>query len=207
MIFIYTLEQNGTIFYVGKTKGLNKRKNAHCKKYGTNITMNLLDEVPNNEWKFWEKYWISQIKTWGFDIVNKNSGGGGPEIYSEESKAKMRKSHPGVGIKISKKLIENNHSKYYTNDIRDKMSKSQINISKPFSNNHKLNMGIAKLKDAKPVIQLDLENNPIKEWESKGLAAKWIKELTGKTSNITSQIKDCILGRQKTAFGFKWKYK
>jgi hypothetical protein len=27
------------------------------------------------------------------------------------------------------------------------------------------------------------------------------------TSNVTSQIKDCILGKQKTAFGYKWKYK
>ena len=68
-------------------------------------------------------------------------------------------------------------------------------------------MGIAKRKQAKPVLQYDLENNFIKEWESKGQAAAWIKEQTGKTSNLVSQIKDCILGRQKTAFGFKWKYK
>lgn len=26
-------------------------------------------------------------------------------------------------------------------------------------------------------------------------------------NNLVSQIKDCILGRQKTAFGYKWKYK
>ena len=30
---------------------------------------------------------------------------------------------------------------------------------------------------------------------------------TNKTSNLTSQIKDCIFGRQKTAFGYKFKYK
>jgi len=68
-------------------------------------------------------------------------------------------------------------------------------------------MGIAKRKQAKPVLQCDLENNIIKEWESKGQAAVWIKEQTNKKSNVTSQIKDCILGRQKTAFGYKWKYK
>ena len=53
----------------------------------------------------------------------------------------------------------------------------------------------------------DLEDNFITEWESKGQAAEWIKEQTGKTSNVTSQIKDCILGKQKTAFKYKWKYK
>jgi hypothetical protein len=87
------------------------------------------------------------------------------------------------------------------------MSEANKNIPKPFSDEHKQNMGIAKRKQATPVLQYDLEDNFIKEWESKGQAAKWIKEQTGKTSNVTSQIKDCILGRQKTAFKFKWKYK
>jgi hypothetical protein len=68
-------------------------------------------------------------------------------------------------------------------------------------------MGIAKRKQAKTVIQYDLSGNFIKEWESKGQAALWLKKQTGKTSNLTSQIKDCILGKQKTTFGYKWKYK
>jgi predicted hydrocarbon binding protein len=68
-------------------------------------------------------------------------------------------------------------------------------------------MGIAKRKQAIPVHQYDKQGNFIKEWESKGQAAEWVKEQTGKTSNITSQIKDCILGRQKTAYGYIWKYK
>ena len=68
-------------------------------------------------------------------------------------------------------------------------------------------MGIAKRKQATPVLQYDMNDNFITEWESKGQAAEWIKEQTGKTSNVTSQIKDCILGKQKTAFKYKWKYK
>ena len=68
-------------------------------------------------------------------------------------------------------------------------------------------MLIAKRKQAKPLLMFDLENNFIKEWKSKGQAAEWIKETTGKTSNITTQIKDCCLEKQKTAFKFKWKYK
>jgi hypothetical protein len=29
-----------------------------------------------NEWMFWETY-ISQFKTWGFDLINYTNGGGG----------------------------------------------------------------------------------------------------------------------------------
>ena len=61
------------------------------------------------------------------------------------------------------------------------------------------------LKRQNEIVYLD--DNFITEWESKGQAAEWIKEQTGKTSNVTSQIKDCILGKQKTAFKYKWKYK
>ena len=68
-------------------------------------------------------------------------------------------------------------------------------------------MLLAKRKQAKPLLMFDLEDNLIREWESKGQAAEWIKETKGKKGNLTSQIKDCIFGRQKTAFGYKWKYK
>lgn len=49
-----------------------------------------------------------------------------------------------------------------------------------------------------PIIQLDLEGNYIKEWES---TSKAHKEL-----NLTS-ILNCLKGRTKTAGGYKWKYK
>ena len=128
-------------------------------------------------------------------------------IYTEEQKQKMRKSRiKGTGDKISKTLKIRNHSQYYTQEVRDKISKGN-KIPKPFSNIHKQNIGIAKRKQAKIVLQCDLDGNVIKEWESKGQAALWIQEQTNKTSNLVSQIKDCILGRQKTAFGYKWKYK
>ena len=109
--------------------------------------------------------------------------------------------------KISKTLKERNHSQYYTEEVKNKISQGTKGKPKPFSDTHKIAMGIAKRKQAKTVLQFDLSGNVIKEWESKGQAASWIKEQTGKTSNLTSQIKDCILGRQKTAFGYKWKYK
>ncbi len=165
----------------------------------------VIDEV--EDWKFWESYWIEQFKCWGFKLENKNNGGGGPSNYTEEQKQKMKGPRPGTGEKISKTLRERNHSQYYTDEIKQKISQNNKGKPKPFSESHKIAMGIAKRKQAKPVLQCDLENNIIKEWESKGQAAVWVKEQTNKKSNVTSQIKDCILGRQKTAFGYKWKYK
>jgi len=205
MTSIYILEKNGIPFYVGKAEDVTRRKHRHYQTYGTNITLYVIDKV--KDWKFWERHYISLFKSWGFKLENKNNGGGGPEKYTEEQKQKMRKPRPGSGDKISKTLKERNHSKYYTEEVRQKISNNNKNKSKPFSEKHKQNMGIAKRKQAYSVLMYDLQDNLIKEWESKGQAAEWIKEQTGKTSNITSQIKDCILGRQKTAFKYKWKYK
>jgi len=204
MTNIYILEKNGVPFYVGKANDIIRRKHKHHQTYGNDIILTVIDKVI--DWKYWEEYWIEQFKAWGFTLLNQNKGGGGPERYTEEQKQKMRKPRKeGTGAKISK-ILKGNHTQYYTESVRQKISKGN-KIPKPFSDEHKQNMGIAKRKQATPVLQYDLNDNLIIEWESKGQAAKWIKEQTGKTSNITSQIKDCILGRQKTAYGFKWKYK
>jgi hypothetical protein len=205
MYKIYILERNGIPFYIGKAKNVIRRYHGHRRTFGLDIEFNVIDEV--EDWKFWESYWIEQFKCWGFKLENKNNGGGGPSSYTEEQKQKMRGPRPGTGEKISKTLKERNHSQYYTEEIKNKISQGTKGKPKPFSDTHKISMGIAKRKQAKTVLQCDLEGNIVKEWESKGQAASWIKEQTGKTSNLTSQIKDCILGRQKTAFGYKWKYK
>jgi hypothetical protein len=214
MINIYILERNGIPFYVGKAKNAVRRQHKHYLTFGTDIKMEVIDIVENKQWKFWEQYWICQFKSWGFKLENKNSGGGGPTEWTLKQKQDINpnriekiKNHPTRGEHISKTLKQRNHSKYYTEDIKQKMSEATKNIPKPFSNEHIQNMGIAKRKQATPVLQYDLDNNFIKEWESKGQAAEWIKQQTGKTSNIVSQIKDCILGKQKTAFKYKWKYK
>jgi hypothetical protein len=211
MTYIYLVENcYGDLnkVYIGKTR--NSRKNSHKRTYGKNITYTIIDKIFSLDHKIWkplESYWIEQFRQWGFEIMNINKKGGqGPGIYSEESKIKMRKPRKeGTGDKISKKL-KGNHSQYYTEEVRQKISQGN-KISKPFTKEHQQNMLIAKRKQAKPVLMFDLEDNLIREWESKGQAVEWIKETKGRRGNLTSQIKDAIFGRQKTAFGYKWKYK
>ena len=210
MTSIYILEKNGIPFYVGKARDVTRRKHKHYITFGDDISLEIIDICDDEKevWKFWERHYISLFKSWGFKLENKNNGGGGPTQYSEIFKQKMRKPHKeGTGDKISKTLKERNHSKYYTEEVRQKMSISQKGIAKPFTEKHIENIKISRRAVSKKVLMYDLQDNLIKEWESKGQAAEWIKEQTGKTSNITSQIKDCILGRQKTAFKYKWKYK
>jgi hypothetical protein len=213
MISIYILEKNNIPFYVGKTKYPTKRKYKHKQTYGDDIMFYVIDKVEENNWKFWECFWIEQFYQWGFQLTNKNKGGGGPTQWTNIQKENINpsridkiKNNKDRGIKISKTLKEKNHSQYYTQEVRNKISEGNQK-PKPFTEEHVKNMGIAKRKQATPVLQYDLKGNFIKEWESKGQAALWIKEQTGKTSNLVSQIKDCILKRQKTAFGYKWKYK
>lgn len=52
-----------------------------------------------------------------------------------------------------------------------------------------------------PIIQYDLEGNFIKEWSS-------IRQAGFELSNTQGEpIRKCLKGFQKTAYGFKWKYK
>lgn len=50
--------------------------------------MEVLDIVENDEWQFWEQYWISQTKAWGFNLTNLTIGGDGiiGHKHSEETK-------------------------------------------------------------------------------------------------------------------------
>ena len=79
--------------YIGKTK--NSRENDHKRKFGKQIIYNFIDQVNSLDKKDWEpleKYWIQQFKAWGFEIINKNNGGGGSEYCSEETKQKNKTS-------------------------------------------------------------------------------------------------------------------
>jgi hypothetical protein len=109
MIRIYYLEDElGKIFYVGKTKNsLPYRLGVHnynLKKLNIKAKIFLLDEVEDEGWKRWEGYWIEQFRQWGFELLNKNDGGGGVIKHSQETINKIvnHNDYKSNGIKISK---------------------------------------------------------------------------------------------------------
>ena len=97
--YIYTLDYNGNIFYIGKTKNITKRlyKHKNSSKLKRNykerfinklleeskdISISILDIVDEESVNYWEKYWIEQFKQWGFYLTNTTSGGDGGDYWS-----------------------------------------------------------------------------------------------------------------------------
>lgn len=198
----YLCKDNGVPLYIGKTKNPPKiRLNNHKHKKEKNLTLNVIDKIPTSEWKFWEKHYISLFKSWGFQLINKNNGGGGSKggyTLTQETKDKIGKANSrpkpeGFGdilskIKTGVPLSLNARNKISQNKTNHKCYKDPNRGEK-----------IRKSKN-KPIIQYDINNNFIKEWESGKQASKYLQiDARG--------ISLCCRKKGKTAGGYIWKYK
>lgn len=157
-VFIYTLSDPITndIKYIGKATDLDIRLDKHIKlgkenigknsnkrvswiksllKKGLEPKMEILDEVPEQEWKFWETYWIWQFLTWGFKLKNGTYGGDGcngftPDVCKKLSLLNTGEKNPMYGKTHTKeareKISKGNLGKKYTKEVREKISKSKM---------------------------------------------------------------------------------
>jgi len=162
--YIYCLfDINDNLIYVGKTKQLLKtRLKQHIRRLQETVYILELDCVENNQWRFWEEYWIQQFKVWGFDLLNKNKGGGGPEKHSDETKLKISIANKGrklsqihiesirartLGRKASdetKQLMsQQRKGKIFSDEYRHKLSVAAK--QKVFTDKHKANIGKTSL--------------------------------------------------------------
>ena len=189
---IYYLHKGDNIpFYVGKSKRYLERFENHKQVFGSDIKMEIISEVIN--WRRWEKYYIKKYKDLGYQLENKNKGGGGPEFTSQETRDK-----------ISKAIKE-----YHKTHSHPNKGKTMAHKGKPLSKEHiakiKANRGHLKGRpntwQAKPVLQYDLEGNFIREFVSQQ-EAQYIMDKP-KSDGVGA----CCRGDQKTAYGYKWKYK
>lgn len=113
--------------YIGKTK--NCRKKNHELTYGKQITYDYIDESSSFDRKDWvplESFWIEYFKFLGFNILNKNRGGGGPEEYSEESKQKMRNRI--FSEEHKRKIKEGKLGKKNSKEHNQKISKTRLEM-------------------------------------------------------------------------------
>lgn len=141
VVYIYGLIDpiTGLIRYVGKSVNPRKRLNDHCKRCSKSpshinswllglkkISMKpeilILDEVCENNWIFWEQFYISLLKSWGLSLVNMTDGGENPPInkrkgYKMSDEARLNMSLAQVGNK-------NNLGKKMSLESRRKLSNS-----------------------------------------------------------------------------------
>jgi len=177
---IYTLSNEYGIRYIGKTINLKKRydshinesslKRTHKEKWinktltnGGKIIMEILDICDEKESDFIEIYWISQFKTWGFNLVNLTSGGDGGSSMkgrklSDETKLKMSESAKNRGLTIGgwnkgikmsddfrKKISQISKGRIVSNETKQKISESNKGKKKkPMSDETKLKISEKK---------------------------------------------------------------
>ena len=144
----------GHVRYVGKANNVSERYRAHLnrardhqthkrnwinslKKEGLKPIIQVIDVVPITEWVFWETYWISQMKSWGFDLLNYTFGGDGATFANKGS---FKKGHQ-VWL-----------GKHHTEESKKKVSENNYHRNKPAQNRKK-------------VIQKDLNGITIKIWD------------------------------------------
>jgi hypothetical protein len=114
--------------YIGKTK--NSRKRDHERTFGDNVVYTIIDEVNSldkTNWEPLESYWIEQFKQWGFNVLNKNKGGGGPSFHTEEIKNKLKSPKPWITeCKLGTKNTKEHCNKITKSLMGKKQSKETI---------------------------------------------------------------------------------
>lgn len=209
--------------YIGKEK-TNKysrsRKGDHKKTYGNDISFTYIDEIDSFDRKYWkplECFWIEYFRQLGFDLQNKNFGGGGPEFQSKKAKEKIS---AGQLNKIKKRIIQysldgsfikvwdsfNDVEKYlgFIKSVqkccRGELKTSHGYIWRYENNPLKDNYVIPTHKKAKSILQYNMDGILIKEWDSISLASKELNLCGG-------NIVNCLKGLYKHTGGYIWKYK
>lgn len=153
--FIYSLCDPITdeIRYIGKTdQYLKQRLYSHIQECKSNKKshkiswiksllfqdlrpfIKVIDEVPQEEWKYWECYYIELYRSKGCNLTNLTDGGQGGSGYkhTQESRNRMRKSKLGQKLseehkeKISKSIIQKSSENPYYNRSGNNMKHDPI---------------------------------------------------------------------------------
>ena len=211
--YIYLVKNlQDKIIYIGQqigTKSIDEYKgsglllNRAYKKYGDGCFKREIIEYCNlHELNSKEELYIKQYNTKFPHGYNLTEGGEGMKGYKYNDNQKQNISNNKMGQKYPKehgeKIRQAKLGKKQTQEtinkiIQTKASKHNIQPNLNLKNQYKSN-------SQKKILQYDLQNNLLNEFQSAQEAGRCI----GKSGN---QIADCASGRQKTAYGFAWKYK
>lgn len=220
-VFIYILIDpiSNQIRYVGKTTDIKRRIKRHInerflhnsykdrwirKLVDKNIYPEIepIDEVPKDNWGYWEQFYISYFIFLGCSLTNGTSGGDEPPStkgrkHTSESKLKMSIAKKGKPIPWLNNGLNRTeeHKKNLSNSCKGRQSP---NKGKKFSEEYKNKLSESSTVKQK-VKQLDLNGNLIKVWDSISLAQKTLQ-----IRHISEVCRD--KGPYKTSGGYKWEY-
>ena len=205
-IIYYLHNGDNKPFYIGKTNNITARLKNHRNTY-ENAELKVISEVI--DWRRWEKYYIKKYRNLGYQLLNINEGGGGPLVTSEETKAKISKAL--TGRKVSKSTRKKMSLVRIGKPLKQSMPANHgelISKAKKGVPNPKLReaiIGKPKVKKSWKVLVYSLEDVYIGEYESALLCAKDLTE-TSSLKAVAGSIRDVCVGRQISAYGFKYKY-
>ncbi len=213
--YIYTLSDpiTGEVKYIGKTinepkirlyghLSESKKSSTHKSNWvksllskGLKPIIGILDEVNNDDWEFWEDYWIEQFKTWGIELTNCIDGGKG--VSSEF----MKKNNPMFNQKAVEKMrnsmMGNQHAKGFkhSEETRKKVSKNNVKF---WLGKKRPEIGDkVSEKLSKPILQISKDGKLINKFKS-------TREAVKETGIDRTGIYNCLKGKQKTSGGFTW---
>jgi group I intron endonuclease len=229
MVGIYRIINPKGKIYIGQAIDLDKRLYQYQKpkknqigiqiynslmKYGVNThIIQIIEECKLNVLNEREIYWIKHYNCIKEGLNIELGGKGGKR--SEETKEKIRIGSMGKNSrKITQYNLKNQSVKTWNSirlaeDVYGKGIKSvlcgKIHTAGGFIWRYEEDLLPSSYKtpahpNRKPLIQYDLEGNFIKEW---GSTIEVQKTLGYSNSNISMNA----IGKSKTAYGYKWKYK
>lgn len=213
-IYVLICPETGQVRYVGKSNDIKRRYSQHCNRNdknkktswvksllnkGLKPIIEIIDEVPYCDWKFWEEHYIKLYKSAGARLTNLAVGGQGGEP-NKESIEKYKQTMKGRVYEYTparKKSVENlialniepwNKGKRYTVNLTDEQRKNRSKIQK---GRH----------GGKPVAQYRLDGNFVRLWDT----AYSIE----KESNLGITFKEvslCCLNKITHSKGFMWHF-
>lgn len=159
--FIYSLNCpiTGEVKYIGQTRKKlkhrltnhisDRRKNkksdwiCYLKKKGLKPTIELIDEVGEDEINFWEMHYISLYRSWGFNLKNMTDGGDSNGKFSLEARRNISNALRG------RKLSEE-HKRNIGNSGKGRiMSEAHKNILRQCRKGNKFAFGVKRSEEFK----------------------------------------------------------
>lgn len=213
-IYILWDPRNNNKCYIGKAISSKKRLQQHlrtsCLKFRTlknnwiksllskNLapSLEVLDQVLETEWQFWERHYISLYKSWGFNLLNGDNGGmGRDKFYSHSNETRIKIGQTSKGRKAWNKGLTKQTDKKVEVNANKSLGKTPTQTTRD-------KMALSKRK---PLIRIDLKTSEVIRYPSVRAAAEGL-EIKNSLVSVRNNIALCAQGKRKSAYNYNWKY-